>query len=157
MIQYSESVQRVPGIAPADITSTTTYSDVVNVGKTHWVSFVLALGAITGDTAVVTVQECTAADATGAQAVEFDYRLSSAVGTDSMGATTAATDSGVTLAATDDNKVLIVDVNPDTLTDGYPFVRLSVDPGASMTAFLVSCVIDVYPRYGGASSTDLVA
>lgn len=157
MIRFNEAVHLVPGITPADITSTTTYSDVVNAGKTHWVQFILTMGAITGDTAVVTVEECTAADGTGNTAVAFSYRLSSTTGTDSLGAVTAATTSGVTVTASDDNKVLIVDVDPSTLSSGSPYVRLAVDPGASMSAFVVGCVILAEPRYAGATAVALTS
>lgn len=155
MIRFNEKVHVVPGFIPADITTTTTYSDVVNAGKAHWLQFILPIGAITGDTAVVTVENCTAADATGNTAVAFSYRLSSAAGTDSLGAVTAATSSGVTLAASDDNKVLVIDVDPSTLTDGYPYVRVAVDPGGSMSAFDIGCVILAEPRYAGATAVDL--
>lgn len=155
MIRFMENTHLVPGFAPADITTTTTYSDVVNAGKTHWVQFILQCGVITGDTAVVTVEECTSAAAAGNTAIAFSYRLSSAVGTDTLGAATAATSSGVTLAATDDNKVLIVDVDPSTLSAGSNYVRLAVDPGGSMSAFLVGCVILAEPRYQGATAVDL--
>lgn len=157
MIRFMEQTHLVPGFAPADITTTTTYSDVVNAGKTHWVQFHLVCGAITGDTAVVTVEECTAADGTGNTAIAFSYRLSSAVGTDSLGAVTAATTSGVTLAATDDNKVLIVDVDPSTLSDDSPYVRLAVDPGGSMSAFVVGCTILAEPRNAGTTAVALTS
>jgi hypothetical protein len=156
MIRFNESVHVVGGIAPLDITTTTTYSDVVNAGKAHWIQFLLSFGAITDDTVVVTVEECTSAAAAGNTAAAFSYRLSSAVGTDSLGAVTAATASGVTITASDDNKVLIVDVDPATLTNGYPYVRLAVDPGGSASACVVSCVILAEPRYAGATPVSIV-
>lgn len=156
MIRFSENVHIVPALLPADITTTTTYTDVVNVGETQWLQFVLILGAITGDTAVVTVEECSDTTPTGNTAIAFKYRLSSAVGTDSLGVSTDATSSGVTLAATDDNKVLIIDVDPATLSATKPYVRAAIDPGASMSAFVVGAIALAEPRYQGATNVSLV-
>lgn len=156
MIRFSESVHVVPAITPVDITTTTTYTDVFNTGETQWLQFLLQFGAVTGDTATVTVEECSDTSATGATAIAFTYRLSSATGTDSLGAVTAATSSGVTVAATDDNKVLIIDVDPATLSATKPYVRVAIDPGGSMSAFVVGAVALAEPRYAGATNVSLV-
>ena len=105
---------------------------------------------------MVTVEECSDTSATGAAAIAFSYRLSSATGTDSLGAATAATTSGVTLAASDDNKVLIIDVDPATLSATKPYVRASVDPGGSASACVVGSVVLAQPRYAGATNVSLV-
>lgn len=156
MIRFSESVHVVPAISPVDTASTTVNTDIFNAGEVQWLQFVISFGVITGDTAVVTVEECSDTSATGNTAVAFSYRLSSATGTDSLGAATAATASGVTIAAADDNKVLIIDVDPATLSATKPYVRAVVDPGASMSVCLVGAVALAEPRYAGATNTSLV-
>lgn len=146
-LNYGEFVHVIPAISPVDITTTTTYTDVVGVKDNHWLRFLVSFGAITGDTVVVKVYECDDITPTNSTAIAAKYRLSSATGTDTMGAITALAATGLTIAATDDNKVLCVDVDPSSLTADYPYVRVELDPGASMTACLVSGVALVIPRY----------
>ena len=147
MIYADEAHHIVPVIAPVDTTSTTINSDVVGLKEYHGVEFLINFGVITGDTVVVTVEECDDTTPTTTTAITFHYRKSSAVGTDSMGSLTAATTSGVTIAATDDNKLLAIYVDGAQLSDGYPYIRFVADPGASMSACLISAVAVLKPRY----------
>jgi len=64
-----------------------------------------------------------------------------------MGALAAATTSGVTFAATDDDKLLRCYIDPAALSSGYPYVRAKVTPGGSMSACLVSVVALIRDRY----------
>lgn len=147
VIQYGEFVHVVPAISPVDITTTTTYTDVIGVKEYSWIRFLISFGAITGDTVVVKVYECDDTTPTNSAAIAASYRLSSATGTDSMGAITTLAAAGLTITATDDNKVLCIDVNPASLSAGYPYLRVELDPGASMSACLVSAVALLTPRY----------
>ena len=146
----------VPVISPVDTTSTTVNTDVVGLKEYHEAAFVIDFGVITGDTVVVTLEECDDTTPTNSTAIAFHYRKSSATGTDSMGDLTAATASGVTVAATDDNKLLIAYVDASELSEGYPYVRCVVDPGASMSACLVSAVALLTPRYKQATNLSAV-
>ena len=136
----------IPLIAPVDTAASTVNTDVFDAGECVAVEMQIAFGVITGDTVVVTVEECDDTTPTNSTAIAYTYRLSSAVGTDSMGALTAATTSGVTIAATDDNKVLQIFVDPAALSAGYPYLRAVVDPGASASVVLVGAVANVLPR-----------
>ena len=151
-----ESVHVVPLLAPVDSAATTVNSDVVSLENYHNVQFIIPIGTISGDTIAVTVEECDDFTPSNSTAIAFSYRLSSAVGTDSIGTRTAATTAGVTIAATDDNKVLIIDVASDELTDGYPCVRVVLDPGANMSVFLVGAVAIMRPRYPQAAQISAV-
>jgi len=137
----------IPALAPQDITSTTTASDIIDAGEGHEIEFDVYFGVITGDTATLTLEECDDISASNSSAIAFNYQKSSATGTDSMGAVAAATTSGITIAATDDNKMVRVYVDPSALSSGYPYVRVNVAPGGSMSACLVSVVAVVRPRY----------
>lgn len=141
-----QEVHIVPAIAPIDTTTTTVNTDVIGVKEYEAIEFVISFGAITGDTVVVTLKESTSTTASGT-AVAGKYRLSSAVNTDTMGAVTALTAGTVTIAATDDNKVLLIDVEPAALTAGYPYVFVELNPGASMSSCVVSAVALLKPRY----------
>jgi len=151
-----ERIHIVPAIAPADITTTTTYTDIIGLKEYHHVEFVIVFGAITGDTIALTVEECDDISASNTTAIAFRYRKSSAVGTDSMGALTAGASTGITIAATDDNKVVLVDVDSSELSSGYPYVRVKLDPGGSMSALLVGAIAILYPRYAQASQISAV-
>ncbi len=146
---YTDQVRNhlIPLIAPADTGSTTANSDVFDASECIAVACQVAFGAITGDSVVVTVEECDDTTPSNSTAIAFKYRLSSAVGTDSMGDLTDATAAGATLAASDDDKILEIFVDPRALSAGYPYLRLVVDPGASMTACLISAAASVLPRY----------
>lgn len=151
-----ELVHVVPLVAPVDTTTTTVNTDVIGAKEYEEIQFIIICGAITGDTAVVTVEECDDTTPTNSTAIAFSARESSAVGTDAMGDRTATAAAGYTLAATDDNKILLVDVDPATLTDGYPYLRCVIDPGASMSAFLIAVIAICKPRYPKATQLSAV-
>jgi len=157
MANKLQEVHVVPALAPADITTSTTYTDVIGAKEAHEVEIDVIFGAITGDTVTLTVEECDDTTPSNSSAIAFNYQKSSAVGTDSMGAVTAATTSGITIAATDDNKVVRVFVDPAALSSGYPYVRVSLAPGGSMSACVVGAIAllrDRYPQEVPVSSVD---
>lgn len=148
---------RYVGLAsPVDTASTTVNSDVIGCKELNSIDFLVYFGTITGDTVAVTVEECDDVTPTNSTAIAFTYRKGAAVGTDTDGAVTAATTSGVTIAATDDDKVLTVSVDPAALTDGYPYLRIVADPGASASAVEIAIVAVCWPRYGSTTNLSLV-
>jgi len=136
----------IPLIAPVDTASATLESDVFDAGEAVAVEIQVAFGVITGDTVVVTIEECDDIVPTNQTAIAFKYRLSSAVGTDSMGAIADAAVGGVTVADTDDNKILEIFVDPQALSDGYPYLRVVADPGGSASVVLAAAVANILPR-----------
>lgn len=136
----------VPVLAPVEVSTGTTNTDVVGLKEYEEIEFLISFGAITGDEVVVSLVESTNTTASGTD-VAGKYRLSSAVGTDTMGAVTTLASTGVTLTADDDNKMLLITVDPATLTDGYPYVFVEIDPGSSMSSMLISGVALLKPRY----------
>ena len=142
-----QEVHLVPGLAPVDAASTAKQSDVVGAKEGLELEFDALFGVITGDTVVVTIEECDDTTPTNTTAIAFNYQLSSAVGTDVMGAVTAATTAGVTIAAADDGKVLRCFVDPAALSAARPYVRAVATPGGSMTVCLVAIVALIRDRY----------
>jgi hypothetical protein len=117
--------------------------------------FLLQCGALTGD-AVLTVNSG-ASDGATTTAETFTYRLAgadqAATGADVYAA--RATSAALTLTAgTYDNKVLIVEIDPASLTAGQPYLTLSLDGSASVHTS--SCVAITTPRYTGASATSVI-
>lgn len=151
--QFGQYENIVPILVPQDIAGTATATPFLDLKTAHNASFVVYFGALTTTTAsdniAVTMEVSTAASSGSEAAVAFSYRLSGATGANSWGAITAATTAGVTIASTDDNKALLVNVDPAAmaaaLADGR-FVRLVLTP-TGMAATLVSVMAFVEPRY----------
>lgn len=151
----------VPLLIPLDRTATAAATPWVDLKTAHDMTFLVYYGALTGgstgDLVTVTVEAATVADSAGEAAVAFSYRLSGATGANSWGAVTAATTSGVTLAENaDDNKILLVAIDPAAIAGAKAdarWVRLVLTPAANYAAS-TGCVIGVIsPRYKGASMT----
>lgn len=160
MFRFEEKLQAFPVLAPADITTTATGSQYVDLKGAHWCTFVVNFGAITGDTTAIndtvgiTVEASTAASSNATEAaVPFKYRLTSAVGTYSQGTITAATSDGAQIAASNDNKNLYVEVDPAALPTNpgadYRYVRLVITPGSATTSLIVGASVILEPRYPG--------
>lgn len=157
-IRYAEGLKVLPILAPSNIVATATATEYVDLNLVHWATFVVSFGAMTSDstdTATITLQASTAGSSNATElTAAFSYRLSAAVATDTMGAITAATTDGVAVTAADDNKVVIVDVDPASIaalgTD-YRYVRLVVTPNAEMASCNVGAVAFLEHRYPGNS------
>ena len=147
-MNFDERLHIVGLASPVDSAGAAVSSDIVNLVKYHSGTFLVYFGTITGDTIVVTVEECDDVTPSNSTAIAFSYRLSGATGTsDAYGAKTAAAAGGVTIAATDDDKILQIDVNGVELTAGFPYVRVVATPGGSASAseIAILCILD--PRY----------
>lgn len=143
------NVHYIPALASIDSTTTVTeaMTDAIDIGELTALHFVMNMGAITGDTLVVKAyKDANTTTSSGGVAIAFSYKLTSAVGTDSISAWTASASTGLTVTADDDNKVLIVNIDP-AQCEGYPYVYLGIDPGASMTSFVYGVVAVCVPRY----------
>jgi hypothetical protein len=151
-----DKIRVVQLTTPVDTGTTTVNSDVIGTKELIGIKFVLSMGTITGDTVVVTVEECDDTTPSNQTAIAFNYRLGAAVGTDTDGAVTAATTAGVTIAATDDDKVLTISVDPAALTADFPYLRVVADPGGSASACEIAIIAVAWPRYASATNVSLV-
>lgn len=156
MFQFVEKFKLQPILTPADIVATATASNYVDLKDLNWATFLVSFGAITTGTLTVTVEASTAASSNATEAgVPFNYRLSGAVGTDSMGAITAATSDGVSITASDDNKVLAIEIDPAALPANpgadFRYLRVVATPTTDMAACVVGAALVGTPRYPGNS------
>jgi hypothetical protein len=152
-----DKIRVVQLTSPVDTGSTTVNSDVIGTKELIGIKFVVSMGTITGDTVVVTVEECDDTTPSNSTAIAYLYsKDGAAIGTDTAGAWTAATTSGVTLAATDDDKNLIIKVDPAALTDAYPYLRVVADPGGSASACEIAINAIVEERYNQSTNLSLV-
>jgi hypothetical protein len=119
------------------------------MSKYNSVQFLLGFG--TNDTiGTIGAEQCTTDDSGGTEAgLGFHYRLSGAVATDTMGAITHVDSTAtVAYAAADDDKYYLIE--PDQVTDGYRWVRLTVTPSGTSSATPIWCVAILKgARYAG--------
>ena len=129
----------IPGLAPVSATGAL-YGDVINCKNAHEVE-ALVLAGVVGTSQTITIEECDDVTPTNSTAIAFNYQKSSAVGTDTMAAVTAATTSGTTMAA---GTLLRCFIDPNALTAGYPYVRVKC---TSSGTCLIACLYIVRDRY----------
>lgn len=149
---YGQEYHIVPLVAAANLAATTTTAGV-NTGLFDHVEFIVALGDLATADFTITVA-CSATTAMGTQtALAFNYRMSAAAGTDTMGVVTAATSAGLALAnATYDNMVMVIDVDSAQLTADKPYLGVVMTRGGAATAYC-SIVAICKPRYPQAVPT----
>lgn len=147
----------VPLLVPQDIAGTATASAYMGLKTAQRATIALYFGGITTASAdqtagpVVTLEAATSAASSAAEtACAFNYRLSSATGTNTWGAVTAATATGVDLTVTGDGKILLIDVDPAAIAaalDDATHVRVVITPGTGGATCLVGVIGFVDPRY----------
>ena len=145
---FSQKNQIVMALAPdADRYNGSPASDVISMKHYGHVCFVVLEGDGGVGTATITAEECTAADGTGATAIGFRYRL--ATTGDTWGTLTTVASSGyLTLAGA--NKMILIEIGADELSDGSPFVRLQLTEDDSTAVDAAIIAICSEARYGAA-------
>lgn len=152
-MRLSESLQFIPLMEADDYGSAGQDSDAVDLGLLNGLSAVFSFGALTGNSVLKVYAGTTAALAAAkGTAIAFSYRLGAAdfevTKADQLGDETAVASTGLTLtAATYDHKLLVVEIDPDTLTSGARYVVFEID--ATATAMNVACVGVGAPRFPG--------
>lgn len=147
MPRLSERYKIVNVIKPAD-NQDGVKGDSINSGLASSITWLVTCGALTGDS-VLTVKSGASAG-TETTAETFAYRLAdadqAAAGADGFGNWTSS--SGLTMtAATYDNRVLIVELDPRAVTADQPWLTLSIDNASSVHTSAVVAVVE--PRYAG--------
>lgn len=156
--RFAEGLHITPVLAPADITNTDVGTQFVDMNMNHHITFLIQFGAMTSDstdTACVTVEACPIATTTDGteESIPFHYRLTGAVADDTLGAITAATSgtSGYDVTATDDNKLLIVDVDAEAVAKAASntgrWVRAFITTNAELASCIVGAIAVLEPRY----------
>jgi hypothetical protein len=158
-INMAEDIKALPIKAPTDIVATATVTQYVNLTKVGagQVEIAINFGALASTDATggatVTVEANDVNDTSSSDnnegAIAFNYRLSAAVGTDSMGALTAATSAGAEVLTANASKLLLIYVDPAVAAK--KFVRAVVTPTAEVTSTIFSATARFCPRKGGAS------
>lgn len=133
-MRLSESQVFIPLIESKDYGSAGIDSDGVNLGLLHGFSAVFVFGALTSNSILTVYAGATAAKTT---AIAFTYRFGAAdykaATADQLGDATAVAATGLTLTATTfDHRMIVIEIDPDTLPAGKPWVTFSIDATASV-------------------------
>ncbi len=145
-MRLSERFSIVPLIEPEDHQSAGIDGDSFHAGRGHSFLIIVRFGELTGDAILTVKSGATAGTKTTSET--FRYRLSDSELKTSGGDTYAAwaTASTLTLtAASYEDFTLLLEMDADELTDGQPWVTLSLSAAAS--ELLVSAVAIVRPRF----------
>lgn len=156
-MQFGFGINVVPLLEPKDIAATATATPWVNLKGSVNATFELLFGSITAASAdqaiTVTVEAATAAASGSEVKVAFKYRLSGAVGANTMGAITDATAAaGASIGTTDDNKVVLIELDLNGLDAALAdasHARVVITPDAGGTATLTCAQAFLQPRYAG--------
>jgi len=161
MSKFAENEKVLPLLGSVDIVATATVSQYLDLNLCQGigeiaVNFGLVTSTDSTGEVVVTLTANDVADTSSSDSTEtalaFQYRLSAAVATDTMGAITAATSSGVAVVNTSDNVSLLIFIDPSAVAaaaDGARFVRVEITPTAEITSTVVGVVARFTPRYAG--------
>lgn len=156
MSRHSESLTFIPLVEAKDYGSAGIDSDGVNLGLVNSFSAAFTFGAITGNSVLKVYAGATAAKTT---AIAFNYKFGAAdykvALADTFGAVTAVASTGLTLtAATFDHRMITVEIDPDTMPSGKPWVTFEIDSTA--TVMLVGAVGVAKPRYASAVQNSVI-
>lgn len=154
--RFVEYENVVPLLAPVDIAGTATATPYVDLKTAHDLTLFVYIGNITTASAdqtagpVVTIECATgAASASNETNYEFQYRLSSATGTNTWGAISSAS-AGVDITVTGDGKMLAIHVDPSgvqTALADARYIRAVITPGTGGAICLVAAWAVLSPRY----------
>lgn len=123
----------VNALPPIDINVSAQTSDAWTMAKHSHVSILLSCGVV-GAATTLTLEECTAADGSGATAIGFAYYAELTASGDTTGARTTATASGFATATTN-NVYYVIELDAAELSDGYDWLRVQLtDPGTATVA-----------------------
>ena len=115
-------------IDPVSATAPTTSETFIMEAWAH-ASIIVLGGAGSGVT--ITVNECTSFAGSDATAIGFNYAQEATVDGDTMAAALAAATAGGVAMGTS-NVFLVIELDGDELSDGYPYVQINAtDPGTS--------------------------
>lgn len=136
-------------VAPVDINGAGATSDIVNLENYSHATVIVQLGAV-GAACAVTLRQAKDVSGTDEKALAFSeyYTVSNTV---DVPAKTSAT--SLTIAATDDNKKFIFEIEASQLDAANDFSCIScdiADPGAATIAGID--IICTGPRYAGATA-----
>ena len=157
---FGEKISIYPVLASDDIVATTTRTVYVDTNLAHKLAFLISVGDLTTgagatcDSLVLTVEASSIVTSGSAVAINYNYRLSSAIGTNSWGAITAGTSDGTSFSCSDiENSLILVEVDPcilPAISSIYRWIGLCLTP-SSTTLLTLGVNAFIQHRYPGNS------
>jgi hypothetical protein len=130
----AEQMHVVNALEPVDIGGAAKTSDYINLKNAAHITFIVQFGVITN---APTVQIKKAkSDGGSLTAIAFDYYQETTADGDTLADRATATTAGVTLS-TDNNQMLVIEIDAAELEEGYDWIALVTDNAA---ACLISAV-----------------
>ena len=154
-LRFAEALEALPVLVPATAANDTArVSSFVDLSLAHWVTFVCNFGLISvTDTGLITVVvegSTTGQDSDSETNVDFSYRIGNIISAaPTKGTITYCESTNTNTVASTDvaSGLLIIDVDPAEAQ--YRYVRVSLDPAADTTSWVVGIVAYKEPRYPG--------
>lgn len=142
-MRFSERFKVAALTESADVTTNGVDGYSVNMGKLHSGMWMINFGAITADDTLKFYVG--ASQGTKTTAIAFKYRLAAAdtkaANSDTFGAFTDVTSSGLTLtAATFDHKLVLVEIDSQAIADATPYVTLETAGSATTSNISVTFI-----------------
>jgi hypothetical protein len=168
-IRFAQGLKVLPVLGPVDTAATAAVTNFVDLNMVNWITFLVPFGNMTSDDCDIVniIARCStegSSAATEPEAINFWYRITSAVGTDSLSTgPTAGTSDGIGTsddgvnAANLDNKVVIIDIDPSVVAAkgaDMRWVSLAFAPTGPITLLGVTAICEhKYPGNNIPSST----
>ncbi len=148
MPRISEQHNIIPVAEGKDYGSAGVDFDSVHMGRMHSIAIAIAFGTVTGNSILKVSTGAT--EGTKTTDIAFKYRVGGGVfkaaSADILGAATAVASTGLTLTGTTFiHKLVVIEIDADTVTDGQPWVTVSLD--ATATALTLGAIGIGYPRH----------
>jgi hypothetical protein len=153
-MRLSEQYKIVPLLEPQDHQAGAITMDSINLKNYSWCSIIISFGELTDDE-VLTIHSGATTGADSAD-VYFDYAYTGADLKTTGGDIITVKSDGTPVAtltltaATYEDRLLVLEINPESLTDGYSWITV-VTSGAG-TEVLMSAVAVLTPKYGAADA-----
>lgn len=158
---FGQYLNVYPLISPIDTTTSAVDSAFVDLAGSNNARIYVFFGSITAsstdDTITVTVEAATTTASGSEVAIAYNYRLSGAIGANTWGAITASGATGVAMALTDDDKILLIELDPAVVQateDGSRYVRVTLTPTAGVTAAEIAAWAELDPQYKATTYVD---
>jgi len=153
-MNLAEKIHIVPIVSATAITGTTVLPHI-NMKLYEKVEFLVNLSTVAANDFTVTLTQSALTDGSTSTAIAARYRLTAVAGTDTMGAVTALTSSGLAITTAHTTLTLIVDVESQDLTTAdKPYVGLTFTDAASgnLTYTVIALCWPKYPTATNASA-----
>jgi hypothetical protein len=158
---FGQYLNIYPLLSPVDTTSSAVNSAFVDLAGSNnariYVFFGSVTAASTDDVVTVTVEAATTTASASEIAIGYSYRLSGAVGTNTWGAITAVGATGMEIGLSDDDKILLIELDPAVVQateDGSRYVRVTITPTAGVSAAEIAVWAELDPQYKSATFVD---